>query len=202
MNTNSARSHRHLNREIFHVPTAYFVGCSAERSCFQPLWSECFFCNSILSDFDSRDARKQSQIRLANVHLESLPINHSWRPEQLSIVRILSRVADCGLVTGDSNPVIPEYDGNTASNRLVDAWAHLHLADPGYTWGVDRDEPFSPNSLDKLAIHNLTTFIMQGRSTLRLGAELGEAPLSRIKDSTSNSIPHSSTHFGLCCTFT
>ncbi|KAF5000864.1 hypothetical protein FGRMN_1473 [Fusarium graminum] len=95
------------------------------------------------------------QLRLINVHLDSLPALPSKRPEQLSIVANLLREAGHGLVAGDFNAVLPQDDKLIRNNRLVDAWVELHEHDSGFTWGVDGKQRFSAGRLDRVAIFGL-----------------------------------------------
>ena len=92
------------------------------------------------------------RIRLINVHLDSLPIQPSLRPIQLSTTASYLRAAGHGLVAGDFNPVLPADDTLISNNGLVDAWKKLHPDEDGFTWGIDRNQPFPPNRLDKVAI--------------------------------------------------
>ncbi|KAM0355698.1 hypothetical protein ACHAPU_000083 [Fusarium lateritium] len=95
------------------------------------------------------------QLRLINVHLDSLPTQPSKRPGQLSIVANLLREAGHGLVAGDFNAVLPQDDTLIQDNRLVDAWIELHEHDSGLTWGVDGKQRFPAGRLDKVAIFGL-----------------------------------------------
>ena len=96
-----------------------------------------------------------TRIRLINVHLDSLPIQPSLRPRQVSVVASLLRCAGRGLVAGDFNPVLLQDTTLLRDNDLIDAWAELHPAEPGFTWGVDGNEPFPPNRMDKVAVLGL-----------------------------------------------
>jgi tyrosyl-DNA phosphodiesterase 2 len=91
------------------------------------------------------------RLRLINVHLDSLPIQPSLRPQQVAATAALLRSAGRGVVAGDFNPVLPADDALVQENGLVDAWAKLHPSDPGFTWGADGKEPFPPNRMDKVA---------------------------------------------------
>ncbi|WEW61769.1 hypothetical protein PRK78_007263 [Emydomyces testavorans] len=99
--------------------------------------------------------QQETRIRLVNVHLDSLALQPSFRPRQLSIIAAYLRAAGRGLVAGDFNPVLPEDEMLVSANRLVDAWCELHPDDPGFTWGVDGKAPFPPNRLDKVAMVGL-----------------------------------------------
>ncbi|CAK7229292.1 hypothetical protein SBRCBS47491_007196 [Sporothrix bragantina] len=100
-------------------------------------------------------------LRLVNVHLDSLPARPNLRPSQLAIVSKMLKAEGiaAGMVAGDFNPVIPEEDdGSVAANGLTDCWLQLKGtgddADPGFTWGVSRQERFPPIRMDKVAIVN------------------------------------------------
>lgn len=96
------------------------------------------------------------RIRLVNVHLDSLPIQPSLRPGQVSTVASFLHAAGCGVVAGDFNPVLPGDDGLVGANGLGDVWNELCPGEPGFTWGVDGQEPFPPNRMDRVAVVGLT----------------------------------------------
>ncbi|KAJ5708686.1 endonuclease/exonuclease/phosphatase family protein [Penicillium malachiteum] len=96
-----------------------------------------------------------TRIRLVNVHLDSLPIKPSHRPQQISIASSLLRSAGQGLVAGDFNPLLDEDVELLEKNGLVDAWTSLRPGKSGFTWGVDGEQPFPPNRLDKVGILGL-----------------------------------------------
>lgn len=112
-------------------------------------------CDLLLNSNDRRFNSRVTRVRFINVHLDSLPINPSCRPRQLSIIAKYLGAAKRGLVAGDFNPVLPEDEGLVEKNGLVDAWTKLCTSEPGYTWGVEADQPFPPNRLDKVALYNL-----------------------------------------------
>lgn len=89
-----------------------------------------------------RNPQSPVRVRLANVHLDSLPIKPSHRPLQISIVSSYLRSAGCGVVAGDFNPVLDEDATLLERNGLADIWTTLRPEDPGYTWGVDGEQPF------------------------------------------------------------
>ncbi|KAJ5720113.1 endonuclease/exonuclease/phosphatase family protein [Penicillium malachiteum] len=91
-----------------------------------------------------------TRIRLVNVHLDSLPITPSHRPQQISIVSSLLRSAGQGLIAGDFNPVLDEDVDLLEKNDLVDAWTSLRPGESGFTWGLDGEQPFPPIRLDKV----------------------------------------------------
>ncbi|KAK2595066.1 hypothetical protein QQS21_007197 [Conoideocrella luteorostrata] len=93
--------------------------------------------------------------RLVNVHLDSLPLQPSRRPRQLSIVASVIRSANRGLVAGDFNPVLPEDATLISENRLIDAWHELHPGEPGFTWGLDGNQRSGACRSDKVAVVGL-----------------------------------------------
>ena len=148
------------------------------------------------SSSDSKLGSKPSstRVRLINVHLDSLPIQPSFRPRQISIISSYIHSAGCGVVAGDFNPVLEEDNLLIDKNHLTDAWGILRPEDPGYTWGVDGDQPFPPNRLDKVAVVGLTPSSIEtlqpGRlGTLDSGSQQAESP---------EDVPWSD-HHGLLC---
>ncbi|KAH7157879.1 Endonuclease/exonuclease/phosphatase [Dactylonectria estremocensis] len=103
----------------------------------------------------SSSSHQTTPIRLVNVHLDSLPIQPSRRPEQLSTIASILRCAGRGLVAGDFNPVLPQDATLVEDNQLIDAWIKLHGQESGFTWGVDGEKPFPPTRLDKVAVLGL-----------------------------------------------
>jgi tyrosyl-DNA phosphodiesterase 2 len=149
--------------------TAYSVSLGAIwRIALPSRFERDALCCDLLVNPSSRCA---TRIRLANVHLDSLPIHPSRRPQQLSIIASYLDVAGRGVVVGDFNPVLPEDDAIISSNRLVDAWSLLYPTDPGFTWGIDGNGPFQPNRLDKVALYNLTPQRMRVLHTCSLDSD-------------------------------
>lgn len=101
------------------------------------------------------------RLRLVNVHLDSLAIQPSFRPQQVSIAASLLHSAGRGVVAGDFNPVLPSDNTLVQDNGLMDAWLELHPQDPGFTWGVDGKQPFPPNRMDKVATVGLKVQAME-----------------------------------------
>ncbi|KAJ5351667.1 hypothetical protein N7452_000641 [Penicillium brevicompactum] len=148
------------------------------------------------SSSDSKLGSKPSstRVRLINVHLDSLPIQPFFRPRQISIISSYIHSAGCGVVAGDFNPVLEEDNLLIDKNHLTDAWGILRPEDPGYTWGVDGDQPFPPYRLDKVAVVGLTPSSIEtlqpGRlGTLDSGSQQAESP---------EDVPWSD-HHGLLC---
>jgi tyrosyl-DNA phosphodiesterase 2 len=134
------------------------------------------------------------RIRLVNVHLDSLPIQPSHRPKQISIVSSFLRAAGCGIVAGDFNPVLEEDATLIENSGLTDVWTSLRSKEPGYTWGVDGKQPFPPNRLDKVAILGLTPSIIR---TLEPG-RLSHLESKYQQAKPSEDVPWSDHHALLC----
>ncbi|KAH6973786.1 endonuclease/exonuclease/phosphatase family protein [Ilyonectria sp. MPI-CAGE-AT-0026] len=103
----------------------------------------------------STNVDQGSRIRLVNVHLDSLARQPSRRPQQLSTIASMLKIAGRGLVAGDFNPVLPEDATLVEENELIDAWTRLHAQEPGFTWGIDGTQAFLPCRLDKVAVTGL-----------------------------------------------
>jgi tyrosyl-DNA phosphodiesterase 2 len=158
---------------------------------------EALCCHLILNSSSKHTSGKSSlRIRLINVHLDSLPINPSLRPHQLSIGASYLSAAGRGIIAGDFNPVLPEDDDLVRTNNLTDAWAHLHPDDPGHTWCVYGEQSFPPNRLDKVALLNLTPSRMGILQTSEMGF-CGEKTSADVTESGSKA--HFSDHLGLWC---
>lgn len=151
----------------------------------------------VLSQTEPASESKPSsatRIRLVNVHLDSLPIQPSHRPQQISIVSSFLRAAGCGIVAGDFNPVLEEDAALIENNGLTDVWTSLRSKEPGYTWGVDGEQPFPPNRLDKVAILGLTPSIIR---TLEPG-RLSHLESKYEQAEPSEDVPWSDHHALLC----
>ncbi|KAA8620498.1 Endonuclease/Exonuclease/phosphatase family protein [Pyrenophora tritici-repentis] len=140
--------------------------------------------------------RNSVRIRLINAHLDSLAINPSLRPHQLSIGASYLSAAGRGIIAGDFNPVPPEDDDLVRANDLTDAWTQLHPNSPGHTWGVYGEQSFPSNRFDKVALFNLSP---SGMGILQT-SELRFCSEKTSVDATE-SIPkaHFSDHLGLWC---
>jgi tyrosyl-DNA phosphodiesterase 2 len=154
-------------------------------------------CDIILNASNKHTPGRSSlRIRLINVHLDSLQINPSLRPQQLSVCASYLRAADRGIVAGDFNSVLPEDDDLVRANGLTNAWAHVHPNDPGHTWGVYGEQSFPPNRLDKVALFDLTPSAMGILRTSELDC-CGEK--TEIEVAEADSKAQFSDHFGLWC---
>ncbi|KAK0238555.1 Endonuclease/exonuclease/phosphatase, partial [Armillaria nabsnona] len=90
--------------------------------------------------------------RVINVHLDSLAINHPFRPTQLTICGDYLRAAGSGIIMGDFNAITPADQSLIDELGLLDAWKVAVSNEGGETWGVQVGEPFSPGRLDRAAL--------------------------------------------------
>ncbi|KAL3422686.1 endonuclease exonuclease phosphatase family protein [Phlyctema vagabunda] len=136
---------------------------AAEKAVLGPVWRVQYptrfgrdaLCCDIFIPSSHVDSVAPRRVRLINVHLDSLPIQPSHRPRQISTLAALLRSAGAGLVAGDFNPVLPEDASLVEDSGLVDAWVALRGQGPGHTWGIDGKQPFPPIRLDKVALLGL-----------------------------------------------
>ncbi|KAJ6030660.1 uncharacterized protein N7446_000278 [Penicillium canescens] len=135
-----------------------------------------------------------TRIRLINVHLDSLPIQPSYRPRQISIVSSFLHAAGYGIVAGDFNPVLEEDATLIENSGLTDVWTSLRSKELGYTWGVDGEQPFPPNRLDKVAVLGLTP------SSIRIlqPGDLSNLETKSQQAEPSEDVPWSDHHAFLC----
>ncbi|KAJ5806868.1 hypothetical protein N7474_010460 [Penicillium riverlandense] len=119
--------------------TRFAPSDDASNAVLGPIWRvrypsrygrDALCCDIFIPSLEESSA---TRIRLVNVHLDSLPIQPSCRPQQLSIVSPFLRSAGRGLVAGDFNQVLDEDATLLEKNGLVDAWTTLHPEEPGYT---------------------------------------------------------------------
>ncbi|KAI4920651.1 uncharacterized protein J4E92_008294 [Alternaria infectoria] len=154
-------------------------------------------CDLILNSSGKQTSEKKpTRIRLINVHLDSLPINPSMRPRQVSICASYLGAAGQGVIAGDFNCILPEDDELVSNNGLADAWAELHPNDSGHTWGVYGEQSFPPNRLDKVALFNLNPSAMRILQTSEVRSCGGETSADGAE---SGSEAHFSDHLGLWC---
>jgi tyrosyl-DNA phosphodiesterase 2 len=149
----------------------------------------------------------ETLVRLINVHLDSLAIVPSLRPQQLSIVASSLRSVGRGLVAGDFNPVLPEDRTLVEENGLVDAWQELRQGEDGFTWGMGGKEPYPPGRLDKVALLGLVARdieVMDPGAVVRPGARVGLGGLIEASEQEPQQEGYElapwSDHSGLKCT--
>lgn len=148
----------------------------------------------------SSSASSPARIRLVNVHLDSLPIRPSFRPQQISILAELLRSPGRGVVAGDFNPVLPEDETLVEDNGFVDAWVELRPGESGFTWGIDGKQPFPPNRLDKVALLGLKVQDVEILHPGYLAKPIATVSESEQKQITDEPVPWSD-HSGLRCSF-
>ncbi|KAL4074909.1 Endonuclease/exonuclease/phosphatase [Scleroderma yunnanense] len=128
-------------------------------------------------------------VRIANTHLESLPVGEEARPLQLRLIAEALQEYELrgGVVAGDMNAIgesdvsLPEEVG------LMDAWQHGDDDEEGYTWGYQPRSEFPPGRLDKVLF------------TTRGGFEV-ETPERFGVEGRTESGEWISDHFGLMTT--
>ncbi|KAH7921037.1 hypothetical protein BV22DRAFT_1107402 [Leucogyrophana mollusca] len=91
-------------------------------------------------------------IRIANTHLESLPIGARARPEQMKLIAEALEEDGIrgGVVAGDMNAIGPTDLTITQDVGLCDAWQGDEDDEEGYTWGYQPRCEFPPGRLDKV----------------------------------------------------
>ncbi|KAI0342858.1 hypothetical protein BDW22DRAFT_1429000 [Trametopsis cervina] len=91
-------------------------------------------------------------VRVANVHLESLPMGTSMRPGQLSAAADMVRAdgVHAGLIAGDMNAIAPEDAVIHEQAGLIDAWTGGEDEEDALTWGHQPPMEFPPGRLDRM----------------------------------------------------
>ncbi|RAL08236.1 endonuclease/exonuclease/phosphatase family protein [Aspergillus homomorphus CBS 101889] len=183
---------------------ALYAGSNTHNIVVGPVWRvkfpshfarDALCCDIFVPSRSEAEASCATRVRLVNVHLDSLPIKPSHRPRQISIVSSLLRAAGRGLVAGDFNPLLDEDIELLEFNGLTDAWTSLHPQEPGYTWGLDGQQPFPPNRLDKIGTLGLTASTIEILEPKRVGHTF-------IPDQTlTDDAPLWSDHHGLLLSF-
>ncbi|KIJ14338.1 hypothetical protein PAXINDRAFT_12987 [Paxillus involutus ATCC 200175] len=92
------------------------------------------------------------KLRIANTHLESLPVGAWARPEQLKIIAESLQEYDIygGIVGGDMNAIGPTDLTLAEEVGLADAWQGVDDDERSYTWGYQPPCEFPPGRLDKI----------------------------------------------------
>ncbi|OQE47497.1 hypothetical protein PENCOP_c001G08508 [Penicillium coprophilum] len=210
---NSPTRHSFMTMTLVSKTRFRSPGSGMSRFALGPVWRVAFpshfgrdvlFCDLFVPS--ATDASSTTRVRLANVHLDSLPIKPSHRPKQLSIVSSFLRSAGRGLVAGDFNPVLEEDAALIESNGLTDAWIALRAEEPGYTWGADGKQRFPPNRMDRVALLGLKARGIEILEAQRVGESDGQQnPQSdtNIPESqeTQSTVTPWSDHHGLLCSF-
>ncbi|KIK82604.1 hypothetical protein PAXRUDRAFT_832172 [Paxillus rubicundulus Ve08.2h10] len=92
------------------------------------------------------------KLRIANTHLESLPVGARARPGQLKIIAESLQEYDLygGIVGGDMNAIGPSDLTLAEDVGLADAWQGVDDDERSYTWGYQPPSEFPPGRLDKI----------------------------------------------------
>ncbi|KAJ7592428.1 Endonuclease/exonuclease/phosphatase [Mycena floridula] len=135
--------------------------------------------NAIIVDLavDSGSSRGNSskrRIRIANVHLESLPDGSKNRVSQLKSTSQVLKAPEIalGLVAGDMNAIGDSDVKLPESFGLTDAWTGDEDAEVGFTWGWQPKSRFPPGRLDKICYHVATHEPIRVSSPIRIGVGL------------------------------
>ncbi|EJD06593.1 uncharacterized protein FOMMEDRAFT_165350 [Fomitiporia mediterranea MF3/22] len=91
------------------------------------------------------------KIRIANVHLESLPLGAAMRPQQLKLVAdaLQEPGLDGGFVCGDMNAITEREQEKNYSKEVGLDDAYVGANNDGHTWGNYQTE-YPPGRLDKV----------------------------------------------------
>ncbi|KZT74491.1 hypothetical protein DAEQUDRAFT_720665 [Daedalea quercina L-15889] len=114
-------------------------------------------------------------LRIANVHLESLPEGTSKRPEQLSATAELLRAAGvrAGVVAGDMNPIDPRDATIPAEAGLTDAYQGAEDDESNFTWGCQPPNRFPACRMDKVLYTGNSSMVVDTPSRLGVGLKTG-----------------------------
>lgn len=101
---------------------------------------------------DAKSGDSYVTVRVANVHLESLPAGTPLRPGQLAATADLLREegVHAGIAAGDMNAITPDDTLVHEEAGLVDAWAGDNEDADALTWGFQPPNQFPPGRLDKI----------------------------------------------------
>ncbi|KAI6039904.1 Endonuclease/exonuclease/phosphatase [Pisolithus marmoratus] len=91
-------------------------------------------------------------VRIANTHLESLPMGEAARPMQLQLISEMLQEYDLrgGVVAGDMNAIGASDMTIVEDVGLIDAWERGDDDEEGFTWGYQPREQYPPARLDKV----------------------------------------------------
>ncbi|KAH7884732.1 Endonuclease/exonuclease/phosphatase [Phlebopus sp. FC_14] len=113
-------------------------------------------------------------VRIANTHLESLPIGAAARPEQLRVVAETLQEYELrgGVVAGDMNAIGPSDLTIAEDVGLSDAWQGDDDEEEGYTWGYQPRCEFPPGRLDKILFTSRGGFEVDEPERVGIGAKV------------------------------
>ena len=128
-------------------------------------------------------------LRIANVHLESLPEGTSKRPEQLLSTAELLRAdgVQAGVVAGDMNPIDSRDASLPAEASLTDAYQGAEDDESAFTWGYQPRNRFPACRMDKILYTG--SAVLEVDAPCRIGVGLKMATGQWVSD-----------HYGLITT--
>lgn len=91
-------------------------------------------------------------VRIANTHLESLPVGEPARPLQMRLIAESLQEYELrgGIVAGDMNAIGPSDTTLPEECGLMDAWQNGDDDEEGFTWGYQPTSQYPPGRLDKV----------------------------------------------------
>ncbi|KAI0777131.1 Endonuclease/exonuclease/phosphatase [Irpex lacteus] len=112
-------------------------------------------------------------VRVANVHLESLPVGASMRPLQLSSAADMLREdgVHAGVVAGDMNAISSEDDLIHEQVGLSDAWRGDDEDEEALTWGHQPPSKYPPGRLDKVLYTSNGRCTVEGPERIGVGLQ-------------------------------
>jgi len=101
---------------------------------------------------DSKKKEKSVTFRVANTHLESLPVGWTARPIQLAAIASMLEKDGIrgGVVCGDMNIILPCDRDIHERAGLADAWTGDDYDEDGFTWGYQPPCEFPVGRLDRV----------------------------------------------------
>ena len=131
---------RHMN--ILSASMMQFSGSSMGRTAL--------FVDVELAMPEPLGLRDRRVLRIANTHLESLPIGAGQRPLQLRAIASFLRAPgiDAGLVAGDMNVIAPADESIHIFANLEDACTDE--SEKAFTWGYQPRSRYPPGRLDRM----------------------------------------------------
>ncbi|KAH9938708.1 Endonuclease/exonuclease/phosphatase [Fomitopsis serialis] len=110
-------------------------------------------------------------LRIANVHLESLPEGTSRRPAQLLATAELLRApgVHAGIVAGDMNPIDPRDATLPAEAELTDAYQGSEDDETSFTWGYQPRNRFPVCRMDKILHTGSSSLVVDPPSRIGVG---------------------------------
>lgn len=113
-------------------------------------------------------------LRIANVHLESLPEGTRKRPGQLLSTAELLREdgVHAGVVAGDMNPIDPRDATIPAEAGLMDAYRGAEDDESGFTWGYQPRSRFPTCRMDKILHTDNASLVIDPPNRIGVGLKM------------------------------